>query len=56
MLCEILSYKSRAERGESFAAVHALVNLDLEGILELDDSREGYRRDLCVGTHTHEPL
>lgn len=33
--------------------MHALVNLDLEGILELEDTREGYRRDLCVGTHTH---
>lgn len=57
LLCSpwILSYKSRAERGESFAqaAVHALVNLDLEGILELEDTRERYRRDLCVGTHTH---
>lgn len=33
--------------------MHALVNLDLEGILELDDTREGYRRGLRVGTHTH---
>lgn len=34
--------------------MHALVNLDLEGILELDDTREGYRRGLRVGTHTHK--